>query len=392
MTEMETPPSLEDALTQVLAQVDALRLVLVGADQHVSADRSIAVAIAALEAHDELSLLQHKLLSRALKDVARVVIASVLRAAMDIDSVAVMVHLDDNVLPLMDLLGAASRRLASSREDNALAWTPFAMHTASLFLCERLPGADAMRCTCVAERIVADCRHLHPVNAWAATFDRVLALASQDVSKDEWVAERSLSRHALHWIVLQVPAPHLGGDVLGRVLALVFPLIDDLADATQRVGASMLRHIVYQVTPTELRWYSDVLFEVLRVALTSRVAETLDLLLESLVVALDIASPPQTFDRYDVFVPRLLHNWSLSSDAACRALYTRHFRGVIARLGAPHSVYLIRFLQPLVKVLLASFESINAVVLTETLETLRATVLAAWPRIPSHAEQILLGC
>ncbi|KAJ0407907.1 hypothetical protein P43SY_009194 [Pythium insidiosum] len=395
---METV-ALDARAVQVLAQIDWLRKELVGADRHVEAPVAVGELMQALNAAEELAAPQEKLLTRVLKDVARVVIASVLRAAIEIDAVAMMVHLDDNVMPLMELVAAAARRLAANHEQllpsdansAALRWTPFALHTASLFLCGRLPAHDAMRCTGVAELLLVQCQRVHRGNVWAQAFDQVLALTSQDVSKAEWVAEHSLSRHALQWVALQVPSPHLGGDVLGRLLALVFPLLDDLNDATQRVGATVLRHVVRQVTPTELRWYSDVLFEVLRVALTSRVAETLALLLETLVVSLDKASAPQAFDRYDAFVPRLLHDWSLCSDTARRTLYTRHFRGVVARLGAPHSVYLLRFLQPLLKVLLASLESVNTALLVETLETLRVTVLAAWPRMPSHADEVLVA-
>ncbi|KAJ8563771.1 hypothetical protein ON010_g7577 [Phytophthora cinnamomi] len=79
------------------------------------------------------------------------------------------------------------------------------------------------------------------------------------------------------------------------------------------------------------------------------------------------------------------------SDVAVRVVFVRHLRALVVRQGAPHSLNVIRYLQPLLKVLIAGFESVNVSLLEETLETLRATILAAWPRVAPHTEQILVG-
>ncbi|GMF50713.1 unnamed protein product [Phytophthora fragariaefolia] len=220
---------------------------------------------------------------------------------------------------------------------------------------------------------------------------QVVALCSQDVSKDEWVAAASVHKRVVLRVVQQVPFPHLGGDLLGRLLALTFPLVDDLTDATQLVGARLLRHIVRNVTPTELRWYSDVLLEVLHTAMVSRKPQTLDVLLDCLVESLDKVSPPGEMKHYDRFMPRMLSDTSMCSDVAVRVVFVRHLRALVVHQGAPHSLNVIRYLQPLLKVLIAGFESVNVPLLEETLKTLQATLLAAWPRIAPHTEQILVG-
>eukprot|EP00644_Phytophthora_capsici_P010700 jgi/Phyca11/542308/estExt2_Genewise1Plus.C_PHYCAscaffold_90115 len=220
---------------------------------------------------------------------------------------------------------------------------------------------------------------------------QIVALCSQDVDKETWVATSSVNKKIMLHVVQQVSFPHLGGDLLGRLLALTFPLVDDLTDATQLVGARLLLHFVKNVTPTELRWYSDVLLEVLHTAIVSRKPEMLDVLLACLVESLDKVSPPGELKHYDRFMPRLLSDTSLCSDVAVRVVFVRHLRVLVVRQGAPHSLNVIRYLQPLLKVLIAGFESVNVELLLATLETLQTSILAAWPRIAPHTEEILVG-
>lgn len=272
-------------------------------------------------------------------------------------------------------------------------WMPSALLLCACVACGRLPTSDRVRTD--TEHALDACAALVGASSRTALLAHVaaplVALSSQSCSKEQWVDRRSLPKHALCYIVLQLPSPHVGGDLLGRLLALVFPLVDDLSNESQAVGARMLQHIVHSVTATELRWYGDVLLEVLRPAITSRVPETLDALLDALTTALDKLSPPGEVTLFDQFVPRLLTDTSLCTDVMVRALFLRRLRPVIGRLGAPHSVHVLRYLQPLLKVVLASFESVNVELVLEALETLRVTVLGAWPRVPSHVEAIAVG-
>lgn len=314
--------------------------------------------------------------------------------------VAPFVEIDANVEPLLELIGVFADRCSQdaaslATDKQLLRWVPFALFASSFIACEQLPGAEMMRSFPIAHRILQTCQDVTSSDNRASLLARYLgpmvSLASQCASKDEWVQENGYPKLALWWILEQVAFPRLGGDLLGRLLALIFPLIDDLKDSTQRVGAQMLLHVARNVTSTELQWYTDVLLEVLRVGITTRKPETLDLLLQSLVVALDKVSPPQDFTFYDRFVPRLLTDTSLSSDVPLRIVYLRNLRPLVQRLGAPHSIYLIRYLQPLLKVLLSTFESINVALLLEALQTLETTIRCAWPRIAPHTEQILVG-
>uniref|UniRef100_K3WEJ3 Exportin-1 C-terminal domain-containing protein n=1 Tax=Globisporangium ultimum (strain ATCC 200006 / CBS 805.95 / DAOM BR144) TaxID=431595 RepID=K3WEJ3_GLOUD len=353
---------------------------------------------------------QHKAVVAVVKEICRILTAYVSTVAADqSEDVAVFLRLDDNLVPLMGFLGAFTDRMQLGKQEPSecqahdevyepkelLRWIPFVASACSYIVCSYVPAADAMRSFTEADRILTTCETIAATKSRSELFARyieqLVALFSQSTSKEAWVNQHSIPKHVLLWITIQVPFPHLGGDVLGRLLALVFPLIDDLHDATQLVGARMLHHVVHNVTSTELRWYSNVLLEVLRVAITSRKQDTIDVLLECLSTALDKLSPPSEFAHYDKLFPRLLNDTSLCSDVTIRIVFLRRLRPMIMRMGAPNSIHLIRYLQPLLKVIIATFESINVPLLVETLETLRVTILCAWPRIPSHTEEVFVG-
>lgn len=360
-----------------------------------------------LEACDATALSQetHASLVEVAKTLCRTTTACIASvASRPHEDVAGFLRLDSNVTPVFAFLAAftaserttyAARSLSAGDQKALRRWIPFVVLACAHIVCDALPAADAMRAYTVAETTLEhSCAIVHaPTSAHLVTqyISELVALCSQTCSKDAWVARHAFPKLVLRWLVLQVPAPHLGGDLLGRVLALVFPLMDDLSDETQAVGAAILRHVVASVTATELRWYTDVLLDVLRRAITTRSPETLDIVLETLAMALDKLSPPTELAHYDAFVPRLLNDASLSSDVAIRIVYIRHLRPVIARMGAPGSIHIFRYLQPLLKVLTATFESIHVPLLRETLATLRVAIVSAWPRVPAHSEMIVVG-
>ncbi|DAZ93009.1 TPA: hypothetical protein N0F65_011302 [Lagenidium giganteum] len=219
-----------------------------------------------------------------------------------------------------------------------------------------------------AETLLSDCMVVAGCHTQAQVItkhlDILLHLCVDGISKEDWTAQGSLPMRVLRWLVTQVTLPNLGGDKLGRLLKAVFPLVEDLNDSTQLVGMHMLRHIVFNVTATELRWYGVVL------------------------AMLAVGSDLQPYD--DCFL-RVLNDASLCSDVHLRRIYLVRLRSAIERMGAPHSLHLVRYLQPLLKVLLASFESVNADLLIDALQTLETTVRGAWPRIPAHSEEIVVG-
>lgn len=390
---------------------DVLREELLNGGPSRSANNGLATVrelVQLLEQHDAPSGDLHAAIVPVVKMLSRTASAHISSVSSSPnEDIVKFFQLDDNLAPLFEFLAlftdlmhrqkaqATTAHDATFEAKTLLRWVPFVLHACAHVTCEQLPAAASMKAFTYAEQILTQCEIITDTSSQsellAKYVEQLVALCSQSVSKEQWVDRHSFPKHVLRWIVLQVPPPHLGGDLLGRLLALVFPLIDDLSDASQLVGAQILQHVVHSVTATELRWYSDVLLEVLRVAITSRKPETIDVLLDCLTTALDKLSPPGEFAHYDKFFLRLLNDTSLLSDVTMRVLFLRHLRPIIIRMGAPHSIHLIRYLQPLLKVLVASFEGISIPLLLETLETLRVTILCAWPRVPAHTEEIFVG-
>lgn len=338
---------------------------------------------------------------RVVKELCRLVIRYVSVVAGNPEDAAQFLLLDDALCCLLEPVAVLAQQVAAaslddmSSEKELARWVPFAVCASCFVCCGKLPASDLMKSVAVADCVLASCCSVLRVDDRSLVLSKFIsqisALCNQGVTKEQWVDPSSYHKHVLLWAVEQVKLPHLGGDLLGRLLALAFPLVDDLRDETQLVGAKLLCHIVKNVTATELRWYSDVLLEVLRVSLTTRKPATLDCLLDCLTESLAKVSPPGEIRFYDQFMPRLLTDTSLCSDVGVRAVLLKRMRPIIERMGAPHSLQLIRYLQPLLKVLTASFDSINVDLLVEALETLRATVLGAWPRISGHIEEILVA-
>ncbi|CEG35285.1 Armadillo-type fold [Plasmopara halstedii] len=335
---------------------------------------------------------------RTIKSLSDVVIKYITRSATKVNKEGKVVVLDDHLQPIFNVLNAfviRLRRRELQNDKDLVRWLPFVV-TACYFIDKReFSSVDLIQSLKIAEETLDEAVKLTKAEdrtcLIAKYASQIVALCSQDVKKEEWVAEASINKKIMLQLVEEIPFPYLGGDLLGRLLALTFPLVDDLIDSTQLIGARMLRHIVHNVTLTELRWYSDVLLEVLHTALVSRKPQTLDVLLDCLVESLDKVSAAGNVQHYDRFIPRLLRDTSLCTDVSIRVVFVRHLQVLIVRQGAPHSLNAIRYLQPLLKVLIAGFESVNVTFLVTTLEALQATVLATWPRIASHTEQILVG-
>ncbi|ETV76137.1 hypothetical protein, variant [Aphanomyces astaci] len=283
-------------------------------------------------------------------------------------------------------------------------WAATMLHACSFYLCSTPPSSISTdECQASAKRILAALHHRllrcthHPsssVDLFPRLLPHMLSLFASKSSKDEWVATGAVPPRAFAWFVQQVSFPHFSSDVVGRVLALALPLLDQVTPATQVVGLSLLHHLLKHGTATDIRWYSDLLVHEMEQTLTTAAtsASFLDATLACLEDLLAVLSPSkQDVTLYDRYFPSLLRQWDMSLDVAVKTVFTAHARVWVARLGAPHSLHLLRYLQPLVKVILGCVESAERTLSVEALKTLQAVIVAAWIRMPGHAEHITLA-
>nr|CCA14888.1 conserved hypothetical protein [Albugo laibachii Nc14] len=280
-------------------------------------------------------------------------------------------------------------------------WVPLAVYAAACVCCNYRPMTKIDTCISKAlvvsgEGILKSCQQLSSCenqNEVFSTFlTQLLSLASQYTSKDDWIAPQSLPKFVLRWIILKISFPSLGGDGLGHILALVFPLVDSCQQTTQLVGIEVLYHVIKNVTATELRWYSEVLLEVLGRAVTTRTSVVLDLALASLVSALEMLQiPSQSFDLYDQFFLRLINDTCTAIEHNIRLLLLRSLRQMVKAMSVPQSIHLVSYLQPLLEVALRTFDSTNTPLVSEALLLLQDVITSAWPRITHHTEDIFVG-
>ncbi|RHY29386.1 hypothetical protein DYB32_005176 [Aphanomyces invadans] len=225
---------------------------------------------------------------------------------------------------------------------------------------------------------------------FASLLPRILSLFASKSSKEEWVVTGAAAPHAFAWFILQIPFPHFTSDIVGRVLALALPLLDQVTASTQLVGLSVLHHIIRHATTTDIRWYSDLLVHEMEQTLTtaSTSASFLDAALACLADLLAVLSTgPRDISLYDRFFPSLLRQWDMALEVSVKTIFTKHIRVWVQRTGAPHSLHVLRFLQALLKVTLGCVENVEATMCMEALETLHAIVMAAWIRMPAHVEE-----
>ncbi|KAF0698675.1 Aste57867_10716 [Aphanomyces stellatus] len=219
---------------------------------------------------------------------------------------------------------------------------------------------------------------------------RVLSFFASKSSKDDWVKTLSAPPFAFRWYLLLVPS--LSSDMLGRVLALALPLLDQDTCSTQVVGLDVVHHAIRAATPTDVRWYTDLLLHEMEGTLT--VATTspafLAATLRCLQDLLAIVSVQHDVRHYDRFFPSLLRAWDMALDVPVKSALTVGIRPLVRAMGAPHSLHLCVYLQPLLKVTLGCLASPGELQV-EGLETLRVVVLACWVRMALHVEDITLA-
>ncbi|KAG9414170.1 hypothetical protein AC1031_013381 [Aphanomyces cochlioides] len=222
-------------------------------------------------------------------------------------------------------------------------------------------------------------------------FTRVLSMFASKSSKEEWIATQSAAPYAFRWMVRHVMFPHFENEVIGRIFALALPLLDQVTVSTQVIGLDVVHHVVRQATATDIRWYTDILLHEMQQTLVtaSSSPDFLRATLDCLSDTLAVVSVQGDVQHYDRFFPSLLRQWDMSLEVPVKQAMTVGIRPWIQAMGAPHSLQLLRYLQPLIKVTLGCLESTP--LQREGLETLRLVVLAAWIRMPHHVEEITLG-
>ena len=87
-------------------------------------------------------------------------------------------------------------------------------------------------------------------------FSRLVPAVRERFGQQRWREDWSTTP-ALLWCARHAPA--LSGDALGHALPLLFALCDDLDPRVSAPAVGALRHVIGEVTHTEVRWHAPIL-------------------------------------------------------------------------------------------------------------------------------------
>jgi len=152
---------------------------------------------------------------------------------------------------------------------------------------------------------------------------------------------------AFCWMVFQVSFPDLSA-FLPEFLPFSLRFVDDWETGNKVRGVLSLKHIVRNVSPTELKWHgrSDLIESTFMQLLSVRDAELAAVLLPAFLDFVGVVGRVQgksKFDGCDRLTGKLLENLALSSDPETRRCYASHLTQLVALQGVRFVRWQTRF-------------------------------------------------
>lgn len=141
---------------------------------------------------------------------------------------------------------------------------------------------------------------------------------------NEWVVQ------TLHHHVTYVTHPHLSGKTLQSLLPSVLKLVDDYIIDNKVFGCKILHHLLKECNITEIRWYEQILFQVMKKTLAFRDAKLLEYSLPCMIQLLAVLVPEDEIFNSQMYEATLLEilsgaDFSLDSQQRIVILHTITF-------------------------------------------------------------------
>ncbi|XP_072022926.1 TELO2-interacting protein 2-like [Amphiura filiformis] len=225
-------------------------------------------------------------------------------------------------------------------------------------------------------------------------FVDVLNLLRPSLTRETWKQE-PCSRHAFYCCLVQVKHPHLG-DHLELVLPPALLFVDDYKVENKILGMRCLHHIINNVDPTELSWYSRslVIYEALQRHIYNQDPSVLEALYPCLVAILGVVERcPQKANefrkptRYDTAFQTILSNMEHEQKLVLRRVHAKCLAEFIDKMG----ITVLRHMKRLLRVLVNYLEVYDGAEQTARLDVIcamKALITQAWPRIPHYYDVI----
>lgn len=196
---------------------------------------------------------------------------------------------------------------------------------------------------------------------------------------------------------LLVTCQPLLGDFLLMFLPPTLLLVDDFEVDNRLSGLRCLQHIMQHCSKTELRWYgcADVIYDSLMRAWFRCDDVVLEATILCIFEVLDVvevspghASSPRSWGRQDDVFVKYLTNMEMENQVSLRRVYAKHLDSFVSKLGITVVRHLSQLLHVMSDYLQVSDEP-DERSRCDVLKALSVILSGAWPRVPSHADDIM---
>ncbi|KAK7496869.1 hypothetical protein BaRGS_00011849 [Batillaria attramentaria] len=226
---------------------------------------------------------------------------------------------------------------------------------------------------------------------------RYLMEVKQILTKDKWQKNPTIVESFYWMLTNMIKFPHLS-DYLDIVFPPSLMFIDSHVTEHRIMGIHCLHHIARNVTGEELRWYgrADVMFAALKQQVYTREPEIMRALFLALLTVLPIvdkdpAKPIAGLSKprqVDAILAIMVTNALTENGIVLRRMYTQCIADLLDILGVGAVRHLRRLLE-LVSSYLEVFDGPEEQARFNTLRILKSLEKNCWPRISSHADEIL---
>jgi len=177
--------------------------------------------------------------------------------------------------------------------------------------------------------------------------------------------------------------------------ALLF--VDDFEAENRLFGLRCLQHIMRHSSRTELQWYgrANVIYDSLVMAMFGCDDVCLDAVIVNLFDVLIVveastrrAACLRPWSRHDEVFDKYLTNMEIENKVLLRRVYAKHLASFVSKLGITVVHHLSRLLRIVADYLQVS-DGPEEHCRCSILEALSVILLETWPRVPSHADDVM---
>ena len=202
--------------------------------------------------------------------------------------------------------------------------------------------------------------------------------------------------HVLVWTVTKVRHPYLG-EHISMILPPLLLLVDDYRVENRIVGIQILSHVIENTNATELCWYgrAEMIYDALHHRIRTNEAQVLLVLQPCLLKIIKVLEPSTKIANSDHKMSKCNENFQIiltSMEFESKILMRRAYCSGLELFINHMGVSCVKHFKRLLRVVYGYLEVGDGETeewLVAMLGVLKCIIVNAWPRVPSHADDML---